>query len=106
MNNSLEFLCTWYVSQCNGTWEHQHGITIETTDNPGWWVKISVPNILDKVQILDEKAESDPFAKKIYLADGVLNGFCGAMQLPDLLAKMRNYLENSVPAQRPDTDSK
>jgi hypothetical protein len=38
--DTLEQLNKWFLSQCNGTWEHQSGITIESTDNPGWWVKI------------------------------------------------------------------
>jgi hypothetical protein len=28
----------WYKMHCDGTWEHHLGITIETTDNPGWLV--------------------------------------------------------------------
>jgi hypothetical protein len=30
----------WYAAHCNGEWEHQHGVVIESLDNPGWWVKI------------------------------------------------------------------
>ena len=26
----------WFKSRCDGSWEHDFGITIETTDNPGW----------------------------------------------------------------------
>jgi Immunity protein 53 len=40
--NALNRLQTWYKAQCNGTWEHSHGIRIETCDNPGWWVKIDL----------------------------------------------------------------
>jgi hypothetical protein len=32
----------WYEAQCNGDWEHHNGITIESCDNPGWWVKIDL----------------------------------------------------------------
>ena len=32
----------WYASQCDGHWEHSSGITIESMDNPGWWVKINL----------------------------------------------------------------
>jgi Immunity protein 53 len=34
------WLQAWYVSQCNSEWEHHHGISISTLDNPGWQVKI------------------------------------------------------------------
>ncbi|MFN0057767.1 MAG: immunity 53 family protein [Planctomycetota bacterium] len=32
----------WYARQCNGVWEHSAGISIESCDNPGWWVKINL----------------------------------------------------------------
>jgi hypothetical protein len=38
----LEQLQAWFARQCNGEWEHDHGISIQSTDNPGWWVKIAL----------------------------------------------------------------
>lgn len=32
----------WYAAQCDGDWEHQSGVRIETLDNPGWLVKVDV----------------------------------------------------------------
>jgi len=32
----------WYLSQCNGEWEHSYGVAIDTLDNPGWVVKIDL----------------------------------------------------------------
>lgn len=32
----------WFANQCDGQWEHQHGITIETLDNPGWYIGIDL----------------------------------------------------------------
>jgi hypothetical protein len=32
----------WYKSQCDGDWEHQFGIAIDTLDNPGWTIKIDL----------------------------------------------------------------
>ena len=34
--NSLQKLQAWYLSACNGDWEHSSGVTIGTLDNPGW----------------------------------------------------------------------
>ena len=47
---SLSRLTTWYVEQCDGSWEHHQGISIQSTDNPGWWVKIS----LDKTDLMQK----------------------------------------------------
>ncbi len=38
--DAMQQLQAWYVSQCNGDWEHEFGIKIETLDNPGWSVSI------------------------------------------------------------------
>lgn len=32
----------WYAQQCDGDWEHQYGIKIDTLDNPGWQVCIDL----------------------------------------------------------------
>jgi hypothetical protein len=42
MSDVLLGLQRWYESQCNGDWEHQYGISIETQDNPGWRVEIDL----------------------------------------------------------------
>jgi len=40
--DALSRLQTWYAAQCDGNWEHQEGIRIETLDNPGWRVTINL----------------------------------------------------------------
>jgi hypothetical protein len=40
VNSDFEWLADWFVRHCDGEWEHGHGITVETIDNPGWGVKI------------------------------------------------------------------
>lgn len=40
--DSIEWLQEWYKAQCNGEWEHRHGVSIETLDNPGWTVRIDL----------------------------------------------------------------
>ena len=40
--HEIDKLQEWYRSQCDGEWEHQHGITITSCDNPGWWMKIDL----------------------------------------------------------------
>jgi len=38
----IEQIQAWYAAQCNGDWEHQYGISIDTLDNPGWCVTIDL----------------------------------------------------------------
>src|ERR1051325_5953890 len=42
MINPLSDIEAWFRTQCNGEWEHTHGISIETLDNPGGGVKIDL----------------------------------------------------------------
>jgi hypothetical protein len=42
---ALQELQNWFYSKCNGNWEHSHGITIDTLDNPGWTVTIDLADM-------------------------------------------------------------
>ncbi len=39
---ALRLLQDWYFSNCNGDWEHDFGVKIETLDNPGWMLRIDL----------------------------------------------------------------
>jgi Immunity protein 53 len=39
---TLDRLAAWYARQCNGEWEHHQGVSIQSCDNPGWWIKIEL----------------------------------------------------------------
>jgi hypothetical protein len=39
---TLTALQTWLQEQCDGEWEHRYGVTIQSTDNPGWRVTIDL----------------------------------------------------------------
>lgn len=39
---NIEWLEVWYKENCDGVWEHQYGVTIESLDNPGWSVRIDL----------------------------------------------------------------
>lgn len=60
---TLKWIQKWFVEQCDGDWEHGHGIQLETIDNPGWSVKINVENtnvqetLFENVNI--ERTETD-----------------------------------------------
>lgn len=39
--NFIEYFQNWYLSKCDGVWEHTYGFDISTIDNPGWKVNIN-----------------------------------------------------------------
>ena len=42
MDNILEWIEKWYVENCDGDWEHNNGIKIDTLENPGWSIIIDL----------------------------------------------------------------
>jgi hypothetical protein len=61
MRDDLLWIENWYQAQCDGDWEHEFGITIETVDNPGWYLTINLTNTnLENVEfefMKEEKSE-------------------------------------------------
>jgi hypothetical protein len=60
---TIEQIQAWYAAQCDGDWEHQYGVSIDTLDNPGWIVTIdltdtSLENIVFQ-NYREDKAEGD-----------------------------------------------
>jgi hypothetical protein len=39
---NLEWLKTWFSNNCDGDWEHENQIKIETVSNPGWDITIDL----------------------------------------------------------------
>ena len=88
----LKGIQEWYQKQCDGEWEHQKGITIESCDNPGWWVKIDLQgtNLENKefkeIKIGDfSRNMPEPPWILIYVENGVFDGSGDAMQLENIL---------------------
>ncbi len=42
VTSTLQRLSKWYLSHCDGDWEHTFGIKVGTLDNPGWFVEINL----------------------------------------------------------------
>lgn len=41
-SDGLAWLQDFYANECNGDWEHQYGVIIETLDNPGWSLEVDL----------------------------------------------------------------
>ena len=93
----IKWIEQWYNSHCNGNWEHDHVIKIESLDNPGWHVEInfqdtdiSLDDFLWKVY---EKSENDwigySIKNNIYTASG------DSLKLNLLLEVFKNLIEGN-----------
>ncbi len=43
--SSIDILDDFYRRHCNGDWEHDYGVKIETCDNPGWLLTSDDPDL-------------------------------------------------------------
>ncbi|MBS1546184.1 MAG: immunity 53 family protein [Bacteroidetes bacterium] len=92
--DNLHWLQTWYLSQCDGHWEHNFGIVIETLDNPGWRVKIELTDtsvsLADRPWEWNETSETDWYGYKI--ENGVFDGSGDPHKLNHLLEIFRSLV--------------
>jgi hypothetical protein len=93
--DALTWLQDWYLSQCDGDWEHSHGIDIGTLDNPGWRVEIRVAETELEgrpfVVVRANRAEHDWIDCRV--EDGVFKGFGGPLKLTEILDVFRRWAE-------------
>jgi hypothetical protein len=88
MAAELERLVTWYRAQCNGDWEHQHGVRLGTLDNPGWSLDVSLidtpAELTTAPRTMTERSEHDWVFFEV--KDGHFRGRCGPGNLAEMLA--------------------
>jgi immunity protein 53 of polymorphic toxin system len=85
--NNIQKLQLWYSKQCDSSWEHQYGVSIDTLDNPGWTMIVDLTGTdLQSMQmepIIEEKTEQDWLQCKI--EDGKFVGNGGPLKLDAIL---------------------
>lgn len=86
--NSFQAIQEWYVAQCNGEWEQQQGITIESLDNPGWRITIDLRGTaLEQAHFadLDRHSDTDHDWLECMVIDHKFIGGCSPRQLGELI---------------------
>lgn len=95
-NNLLSWLEDFYSNHCNGDWEHQYGLQIETIDNPGWSVTIDLVEtrfehrLFNRVEI--NRTEQDWIA--CWSIDGHWEGMGGSKNLQEILGIFKEWVED------------
>jgi hypothetical protein len=77
----------WFSAQCDGDWEHSYGFSIETTDNPGWYVEIDLTDTVwaDRVMPFSRDERSDSDWIQLELRAGKFIGSGGVCNLGEVL---------------------
>lgn len=86
----LHWLERWYVAHCDGEWEHQYGITIETLDNPGWTLTFDVGD--EAVAFEPVEWDDGPEWLHARLEESQLKVACGPRSLRRALELVREAL--------------
>ncbi|ANI89339.1 hypothetical protein A9P82_08560 [Arachidicoccus ginsenosidimutans] len=91
--NSLVIIQNWFQSNCNGDWEHDFGIKIETLDNPGWCVTIDLEDTpLENLSVNESKSLSENDWYYIYTKERQLIATGDINKIIFLLDKIGNIL--------------
>ena len=96
--NTFGELQTWYESQCNGEWEHQYGVKIETLDNPGWMVSVDLAETGLEEKSFQEisNLESERDWIKCHKVDGKFEGVGSPKMLGEIIKVFLEWVK-SVP---------
>ena len=95
----MDFLQRWYAEQCNGDWEHEFGIKIETLDNPGWNLEIDLSGTGFEGQVLSKSKLVPPAGGWVWLwSDGQkYYSSCDELSLGLAIEQFRSFVELPTP---------
>ena len=95
----LSWLQGWYQEQCDGDWEHQHGIKIETIDNPGWEFHVSLTGTALQTALPweeeDDRGERDWIVATV--KDGEFHAFGDPTKLARIIQRFRQFVQAESP---------
>ncbi len=99
--NLIKRLQKWYLSECNGDWEHRYGVQIGTLDNPGWMVDIdlhgtameNVPFSPVKHGAVADNIEDDKNWMSCEVENRVFKGRGGPEKLEEILKVFLDWAE-------------
>ncbi|MFJ2027030.1 immunity 53 family protein [Streptomyces sp. NPDC087897] len=97
-HRGTRYIQSWYASNCDGEWEHEFGIRMATTDNPGWHIEIDVSETeLEGVRIPRERCELPEGGWMIAWSDGtVFQAACAPGALGDVDALFEHWAEKAA----------
>lgn len=94
----IDWLQNWYLSQCNGDWEHGYGIKIETIDNPGWELTIDLENTDFQLEDIEWKIignfENEWYGYKV--KNNQFNGACSPLNLTKIIEVFKNMVSSKL----------
>lgn len=97
-NDHLMRIQQWYQENCDGDWEHNYGVKLETLDNPGWTIVIDLNGTINSeksFQKIEVNFDSNQDWLVIEKVGFKLKGYCAPQKLIQLLEITANWLETN-----------
>lgn len=93
--DALSALQRWYSQQCDGDWEHQYGVKLDTLDNPGWSLTVDLNSTkYENKDMLPKRVEHDENDWLFtYIKDSKFEARCGPQNLTEALTEFLNWIE-------------
>lgn len=88
----IEYFQQWYISKCNGTWEHSYGLDISTIDNPGW--KVNINGESDRPLLSINLTGDDNNWIIINADDNEFKGYCSPQNLSVVLNHAKEWINS------------
>lgn len=93
----LNWLQSWYASNCDGDWEHTRRIRVNTLDNPGWHFSFNAEDMplvtVPFVPVEIDRSETDWIRCRV--EDGEFHGHGGPLNLEEILTHFRGWTETT-----------
>ncbi len=85
--DSVARLQEWFATHCDGNWEHQYGLKIETLDNPGWSFEVDLHETdLDGKSFEEvDVTRSEEDWVECRVRKNRFEGYCGLRNLKELI---------------------
>ena len=91
----FEYLANWYAAQCDGDWEHEFGIRLETLDNPGWSIGIDLVGTAAEGRVLERcRREMEKGKWVVFESTGAsFEASCDPLSLREVIEEFRTLVE-------------
>ncbi|MCK2003888.1 immunity 53 family protein [[Brevibacterium] frigoritolerans] len=93
--NTLKWLESWFMQNCDGEWEHSNGIKVLTLDNPGWSIEIDLEGTDFEEKFFKDFRVENSDEDWIYckVRDNKFLGYGGVNNLKDILDVFKKWVK-------------
>jgi Immunity protein 53 len=83
----LDEIQSWFRDQCNGEWEVENRVYVESLDNPGWHVKVDIQGSSIENRQFEDLRIKRTKDNWVYcqIEEHFFHAYGGALNLPELL---------------------